>query len=274
MTETHPILTSEQETAAARAIEAGVLAAAALDEPPAGLDATSDELHRLVRLGEAAADMLLWSHGPLVRGVVSQEYRGVGSREDLFQDGWLAMTLALRRFDHRRGRFCTFALPAVRASVRRTVAVHQGRSERQSRGMRRVRSAEAALTQLLRRTPRPSDVASALGRDERWLDWCGATGSATPAEVFDEIAAVEPEPSLDLSGPRVAGDLHALVCRLPEPARTVVLGRFPLHDEVRSYDDLAQTLQVSTTTVRRLERRGLAALRRRLLNAGGAGLAA
>ncbi len=252
------LMTAEDEAATARAIEAGVLAAAALAD---GTDvaATPEELAVLVRLGELATTRLLTAHVGLVRHLVAQAMRAGGTRDDVDQEAWAALVEALRRFDHRRGRFVTYATTAVQGAVRAAVARENGLSERQARGLRRIRSAEATLTHELGRIPSAAEVAACVERDVRWVSWCGVRGAATAPDVLDTLSegrfATSPGESADHL------DLRRLIAALPEPERAVVTARFPRHGQARSYEDLAEWLGVSTSTVRRLERRGLDRLR-------------
>lgn len=255
-------LTAEDESETARAIEAGIIAAAALAEGWE-VGASIDELACLARLGEAGTAHLLTAHGGLVRFVVAQEYRGFGSRDDLYQEGWLALAEAARRFDHRRGRFATYAMTAVRGAVRIAIAREQGLSERQARGLRRIRGTESTLTQSLGRVATDAEVAAALQRGTSWVTWCARRGEATRPELLDELPDRSAEIQLPGEQPGTAA-LRRAVGTLPEPERIVVCARYPADGKPRSFDDLAAELGVSQSTARRLERRGLDALRRRL----------
>ncbi len=249
------------ETAAAITIEAGVLAAAALTAP-ARLDGTDAELLTLVQLGQAALHDLLTAHAWLVSLAVAQEFRGIGSRDDLTQQAWLSLAEAVRRFDHRRGRFSTYALPFVRAGVRTAMAREQGLSERQQRGTRKALWAETTLTQELGRTPVAEEVADLLGRDTGWLQWCRTRGTTAPQDLMEEI--VDPVQTVTHApyGP-CDGTLAEALASLPRVARTIVTGRH-LAEQPMSYEALAAMLHVTTRTVRRWEHRALAVLRTHL----------
>ncbi len=265
-TQTTP-LTAEEEAAAALAIEAGVLAAHALAEG-SRVDATRDELLVLVRQGELAQEFLLTAHRRVIRYLVSHERRGLGSRADLDQEAWLAMTEALQRFDYRRGRFLTYAMTAVKSAVRAAVARENGLSERQARGLRQIREIESVLTQKLGRVPRSGEVAAFLERDPRWLAWCGVRESATSPELLNELPAQQAEHESDRGRLPDHLSAHRLVVALPPGERVVITGRFPPVGHPLDYDELGRRLQVSSSTVRRIEQRALARLRGLLAESG------
>ncbi len=253
MTTTFPTIQRDDEIDAAQAIEAGVLARAALT----GLwpsDATVDELRTLIDLGNAARDRLLAAHAGLVQSLVRQERRGPLD-DDLLQEGWLALAEALVRYDHRVGPFGTYAYSFVRASVRLAAGRQKGHTERQLKGLRAIRATESALSQAWGRAPSSAEVGSHLGRDRSWVEWCGIVHAATEPADLDLVPAGGSGQDQD------HGTVMASVDALPEPERTVLLALYPRVGEGATTSDLAVQFGVTARTIRRMARRGLDRIR-------------
>ena len=167
----HP---AEQVAVWARAVEAGVLAAAALRDPDVGWrgDATDEELRVLEAAGIEAQQDLVAANLGLVGAVLGPYARAGVPVADLFQEGCLGLIAAVERFDHRRGvRFSTYATYWVRTCVSAAstrfasaVTVPVSRSDQ----LRLAHGTESVLTQELGRHPTVAEVAAALGRGERW----------------------------------------------------------------------------------------------------------
>ncbi|MGI3786220.1 MAG: sigma-70 family RNA polymerase sigma factor [Janthinobacterium lividum] len=163
-----------QVSAWAAAIEAGVLAAAAREDPevPWRGDATEDELRALEEAGRRAQQDFVAANLGLVGAVLGPYVRGGAPAADLFQEGCLGLIAAVERFDHRRGvRFATYATYWVRTHVASAtsrsapgVTVPVSRNDQ----LRVAHGVESALAQELGRVPTVAEVAAAIGRDERW----------------------------------------------------------------------------------------------------------
>ena len=96
-------MSAEDETELARTIEAGVLAEQLLATGERPVPATDTELHLLVEAGQRASHRLLLSFARLVGKLAVAEAKRSGlGLEELYQEGFLAMSEALHRFDHRR----------------------------------------------------------------------------------------------------------------------------------------------------------------------------
>ncbi|MDR1237872.1 MAG: sigma-70 family RNA polymerase sigma factor, partial [Propionibacteriaceae bacterium] len=113
------LLSADEEAELAQAIEAGVLAKAILDGGCGVLVAASvEELAALARCGREAWRRFLLANVRLVAMIAHREAkRGRLDVEELFQEGFVALADALRRFDYRRGRFTTYAFPSVRHQI-------------------------------------------------------------------------------------------------------------------------------------------------------------
>ena len=178
----------------ARAIEAGVLAAAARADPrvPWRGDATEEELCAVEEAGSRAQREFVAANLGLVGAVLGPYARSGAPVADLFQEGCLGLIAAVERFDHRRGvRFSTYATYWVRTFVSSATSrfasaatMPVGRSEQ----LRTAHGVESALIQSLGRLPTVAEVAAALGRDERWTAGLLGQRGAQPLDELDERA--------------------------------------------------------------------------------------
>lgn len=178
----------------ARAIEAGVLAAAARDDPrvPWRGDATEDELRAIEEAGARAQQEFVVANLGLVGAVLAPYARGAASVPDLFQEGCLGLIAAIERFDHERGvRFATYGTYWIRTHISAatsrfasavTTSVSRGDQLRVAHGV------EGALAQRLGRLPTVAEVAAELGRDERWTAGLLGQRGAQPLDEVDDRA--------------------------------------------------------------------------------------
>jgi RNA polymerase primary sigma factor len=263
---------SAQHDAWARAVEVGVLARAAREDPDVAWrgDATDEELRRLEQAGARARQQLVASNLGLV-GSLAARYAGAGAPlADLFQEGCVGLIVAVERFDHRRGvRFSTYASYWVRACVSAaatrfagavTVPAHRGGQLRVARGV------EGALLQHLGREPSIAEVAAALGRGERWTAGLLAQRPSASLEDVDD-AALHRGADLD-RGPatRTAAEaqvsVQGLLGSLDAFDRRVLELRFGFGgEEPTSLSAAARALRVPVGRVRRAEVRALDLLR-------------
>ena len=175
-----------------RAIEAGVLAAAARDDPtvPWRGDAAEEELRALEEAGARAQREFVTANLGLVGAVLAPYVRRGVSVADLFQEGCLGLIAAVERFDHRRGvRFATYAtywirtfISAATSRFASAVSIPVGRSDQ----LRLAHGVESALAQRLGRHPSVAEVASEIGRDPRWTaELLGQRGARSLDELDD-----------------------------------------------------------------------------------------
>jgi RNA polymerase primary sigma factor/RNA polymerase nonessential primary-like sigma factor len=260
-----PLLSADQEAALGRMIEAGVAAAAVLAGYPLRVDANSAELERIAADGESARERFLQSNLRLVAfamaGVVRGSAPGV-QRDDVFQEGVVAMAEALRRFDWRRGRFSTLALRRIRRHVVEYVATLGGSlgvPAHRAVEIRRARAIAARLESEFGRSARAGEVAAELGLDVGRAESLLRHRLAVSIEgmVGDRqeraLATHLQEPQ---DGPRAELDL------LPVSQREALVLRFGLADgRPRSYREIGEETGQSESAARRACERGLAALR-------------
>lgn len=257
---TEALLTAADEIRLARDIEAGVLASDVLARGDFRA-ATAPELAALVEAGERSWQRFLLANVRLVQMVATREVaRTAMPMDELFQEGFLGLTEALQRWDHRQGlRFSTFALFWVRQRVQDVAARQCGVllvCGKTALRVRRLRAVEARLTQELGRAPGADDVALASGRPADWVSRMFGLAAPTGLAGVELRAAdqEEPHPFLD--------DLLEALDRLPDPERAILRLRlgFETGQPVKQVE-VAERLGCSESTIRRCERRALHRLR-------------
>ena len=251
----------------ARAVEVGVLARAALDDP--GVPWPDDELLALAALGAAAQREFVGANLGLVGAVVAR-YGGAGAHPDLFQEGCLGLIAAVERFDHRRGvRFSTFATYGIRAAVgaaatRFTTAVSMPASR--SEQLRAARGVEAALVQELGRQPGVTEVAEALGRDVGWTARLLDQRTPRSLDALDDetLHRLSSRATGTADDQEPTGWSRTLLASLDGFDRSVVELRMGFGGgEPASLSGVARRLGVPVGRVRRAEARALELLRSR-----------
>lgn len=262
------LLDPEQTCVLAEQIEAGVLAAAVLDDPtlPWGADATPTELALLRQQGEQARQRFIAANLRLV-GLVARSFATRGTvGADLFQEGCLGLIAAVQRFDHRRGlRFSTYALFWIRASVGAAAAREIGSAQvptSRAEQLRAVRGLEAELAQQLGRPATVAELAQRLGRTSAWTSALLAHRAPQSLDALDRTALesvtlVEP----DGADPGL-GWVRELLERLPDGEREVIGLRLGFVDgRPRTRAEVARRLGQPIGRVRRAEFRALDRLR-------------
>ena len=258
-----PLLTADEEVALALQIEAGILAAAALDRGERPHGATVEELGWLVAAGARARRRYVEANLRLVSMVAHQAGQRVGRPDaDLFQEGCLGLMTAVDRYDCRRGsRFATYGLLWIRAftgaaSARLLGSLNLPTSR--ATQLRHARGIEAVLAQELGRLPTAGEVATALGRSTDWTSRLLTHERPQGLDEVDDIAADDPGLE-EVLGERVAPvDLIGLVEGFE---RRVLELRLGFGGDPLTYAEVARQLGVTGNRVRRAERRALERLR-------------
>jgi RNA polymerase sigma factor (sigma-70 family) len=261
-----PLLTPEQEHVLARRIEAGVLAAELLASGARPVAATVEELVLLVDDGRQAWHDFLLANLRLVWKLVGRESGRAGLPvDDLFQEGFVALAGALQRFDPARGRFSTFATVRVRQRLAEAAAGRLGAlalPDSRAMHLRQARGVEGALVQERGRSVDSAELAEALGRPVDWtrrlLGHRAPVALDPTGEGPERVAA----PGPDLDAAIYARQVRRVLRRIdPDQAEVVALRYGLATGEPVDVAAIAGRLGLSTSTVRRLELRGLAALR-------------
>ena len=270
------LLSPQEETELARAIEAGLLAGDALKD---GADpADEEDLRTLVALGERARQRLIQSNLRLVVAT-AKRYVGTGmALLDLVQEGNLGLMRAVEGFDYQRGfRFSTYATWWIRQAITHALS-EQGRTIRvpvqvASEVQRAVRR-QREIFHESGRMPTMVELADALDvtveRVRDLLSWANAPVSLhTPTGDGDNVLAdllpdhgAQQELGGVLDG-LMRKDVTSALASLSERERELLTLRFGLADgQARTLEELAAQLGVSRERVRQIETRALARLRR------------
>ena len=245
----HPLLTRDEETELAQAIERGDLAAK----------------ERLVNSN--------------LRLVISNARKYQGNDMpllDLIQEGILGLIRATEKFDHRKGfKFSTYATFWIREAIQRAIAnrartiripVHIGQRER------KIGRVAQELTSKLGREPTDEEIAEAAELEVREVR--ETREAARVVTSLDRPVGEEEDTSLgallpsDERGPEeeveisLRGDaLRRALERLPEREREVVKLRYGINgDDPTPLTETGRRLGISQDAVRRIERRALSEL--------------
>ncbi|HZQ65531.1 MAG TPA: sigma-70 family RNA polymerase sigma factor [Gaiellaceae bacterium] len=234
------------------------------------------ELFRRKEAGdESARRLLIEANLRLVIWVVRQYARHDVPLLDLIQEGNLALTRAVEKFDYRMGyRLATYATPSIRHAVEqaaeRNARVPVPLNVR--RQIRAVRRSQQALRQRLNREPRLGEIAVetgfAVSRVAELLDYAQepvsfewpADETARARADLDDTEWAQPEAKLAdrLRREEVESILEALDDRL----RLVLDRRFGLSGQPpQSLVEVGRALGVTRERVRQLEVMALDQLR-------------
>lgn len=260
-----PLLSADEEAHLAWTIEAGVAAAAVLAGHHLRVDANRAELERIATEGDRARERFLLSNLRLVAFVTSGiSGRDPGlSRQEVIQEGVAAMAEALRRYDWRRGRFSTFAVPTIRRKVTEYRASRGGSLGVPAHRAIQIRRARAIAARLESESGQPAEmhaVADELGLSET------LTAALLRHQAPVSIDAMAPHTQEQTLGVAMAhylvDDPTADLSSLPDDQREALTLRYGLTDgRPRSFHEIAEETGQSASSARRTCERGLANLR-------------
>ncbi len=215
---------------------------------------------------------LVEDHAVLAERVARRFAASGPESEDVRQVAMVGLLKAVERFDpDRQVKFATFAEPTISGEIRRhfrdrTWAVRVGRRNQDL--SLRIRTTTEELSQQLGRTPRPSEIAEALGEDVTAVLTALDARAAYRPDSIDASSGDEPELAARLGSldERLERSVDVVVLRavlgeLAPREREIVRLRF---EEDLSQSEIAQRVGISQMHVSRLLRRTLALLRSRL----------
>jgi len=87
---------------------------------------TPEELQTLVEDGAAALNRLVEANAGLVGVIVNHVVHGSRHGQDYMQEGVVALTDAVERFDPDLGKFATYAAPYIRGAVLNLLSARGG----------------------------------------------------------------------------------------------------------------------------------------------------
>lgn len=177
--------------------------------------------------------------------------------EDLLQAGCVGLGEAMMRFDPERGtRFSTVAWTWVRRRIGEEIARQRGgRPLSRRRAEAAVRRAEEELTARLGRRPSDAEIGLAMGRGRDWVRARRSIGEDVGGDVVAGLALPVEE---DHDGGLVA----ELIDVLHGEERVVIMLRNGFSGPPMTLAEIAARRGVSEASVRRVEARALARLRR------------
>ncbi len=273
----HDLLTAEEETELARAIEEGEEAARRLRNGDALDQLEKVRLGRLVRRGVRAKDRFISSN---LRLVVSnaRRYAGAGGLDilDLIQEGNLGLIRAVEKFDWRKGfKFSTYATWWIRQAITRAIA-NQSRSVRIPVHLHEilgtVRSAANSLKGTLGREAGPDEIAQSTGipvdrvtealevSDTVSLEKPVGEDGALFGDFILDSEAQDPEEEAARAEASLA--LHVALDSLPKKQAEIIKARFGLDDgRTRPLAEIADELGITAERVRQIINEGLTRLR-------------
>jgi RNA polymerase primary sigma factor len=271
-----PLLSTDEEVALARRIEAGRDAWRKLRANPDHPDAAA--LDALIADGEEAREHLIKANTRLVVSIAKRYLsRGVPFL-DLIQEGNLGLMKSVEKFDFRRGfRFSTYATWWIRQTVTRAIA-DQGRTIRvpvhMSDRIRQMYRVGRELEQENGRKPTPEELAKALNTDVRKVRWMlrvswqplsleRPVGDDEESEfghfIENELA---PNPSQSAFDVILREKIDALLNTLtPREARILQLRFGLLNGESHTLEEVGAKFGLTRERIRQIEGRALRRLR-------------
>ena len=273
----HKLLSAADEIELAKAIEAGVAAAEALESDDIGFEERL-ELNELVEAGREARAALIRANTRLVVSI-AKKYRNRGlAFLDLIQEGNIGLITAVRKYDYEMGnRFSTYATWWIRQSVSRAIA-NYGRTIRVPSHMHgRITKLYRARHELEQELGRPANMEELAERLEMTVEQVQqlVTSSIQPmsleqrvgneddAELGDFIADNDsPAPSEVVAETMLNVEVESLLEQLtPREARILRL-RYGLNaTKPRTLKEVGNLFGLSRERVRQLERSALHKLR-------------
>lgn len=229
---------------------------------------------------KAAANAIVRANAHLVSFAVRQ-FQAHRDHEDLEAEGYVGLTIAMRKFDPARGsRFSTFAVPWIRYRVFYWVVRYMttvrivgfaGRPD----AYFRVRRAAYAVREGIRTV---EDVAAEFGRTPAEIHEAfaqmnlghGHTAYVNWDDLHDVLRDRAPTPS-DVAEAREEHDLHAEVAALAldclDAREALIIRARIMADDEETLLALGKQLGVSRERVRQIERAALTKMRKALSRA-------
>jgi RNA polymerase primary sigma factor len=170
-----PLLTTEEEVALAKRLEAGLVAQEDIEHVRQQDEKRRNSLILAIEDGRDARDHLIKANTRLVVSI-AKRYMGRGVPFlDLIQEGNLGLMKAVEKFDYTRGyRFSTYATWWIRQTITRAIA-DQGRTIRvpvhMSDRIRHLYKTARQLEQENGRKPTPEEIAAQMDLEPRKVQW-------------------------------------------------------------------------------------------------------
>ena len=273
----HALLTADDERELASKIAIGIAAQSQLAEPS---QLSTHERRRLEEASDVAADARLTFIQSNLRLAVSvaKRFEGRGlSLLDLIQEGNIGLMKAVDKFDHTKGfKFSTYATWWIRQSIGRAVndssrTIRVPAHVREQYGL--IDQSTAKLCEAFDRRPTSEEVAvdTGIGADRITLVRqhrrsmmslsapVGDEGATVVGDFVEDPDAIAPD---DAATAALEGRaLQALLSRLGERERGVLMARFGIGDAPRTLSEVGESLHLTRERVRQIEGQALSKLR-------------
>ena len=241
---------------------------------------------RLVKQGDFLSRQKMIEHNLRLVVNIAKHYSGRGLQLlDLIEEGNLGLIHALEKFDPERGfRFSTYATWWIRQSIERAI-MYQSRTIRLPvhviKELNTVLRAMRHLETHSECDPSPDDVAHLVDlrvEDVRRLLSLNErmTSLDAPLEIDPMLSVGEsiadentPQPDIRLENAEIETYVREWLGQLNERQRSVIERRYGLNgSEIRTLEQLAQSLNLTRERVRQIQIEALASLRKILRRSG------
>ena len=275
----YPLLTKDDESRLAQAMEHGKEAATELEANERSLSpARKRELRKLVKAGDEAERSFVQSNLRLVVSI-AKKYQASGMPLlDLIQEGNLGLMHAVEKFDWRKGfKFSTYATWWIRQALTRGIAntnrtirlpVHAGDN------LARVQKARVRLETAFGRRPTVAELAADLDMPEdkvtEILRFAADTlslstplredGDAELGDIVEDPTAASPFEAAAES--LLPAQISRLMLPLDDREREILSLRFGLdRGEPRTLEEVGEHFDLTRERIRQIEARAMSQLR-------------
>ena len=273
----YPLLTQDEECRLSKTIQVGQEAKDELERGKVTA-ARRPLLLAAAQRGDAASEQFISANLRLVVSIAKRYQATDLPLLDLVQEGNLGLMHAVTKFDWRKGfKFSTYATWWIKQAISRGIdntsrtirlPVHAGDQ------VRRLQRTKHQLEGQTGRTPSPSELAEALGINERQVVELIRQGTETvsldarvgpdgESELGDMVTDnTTPSPFDVVTQAMLGGEVEKLLSVLDEREREIIRLRYGLDQgEPRTLEDVGNTLHLTRERIRQIERSALSKLR-------------